>query len=199
MDQVPCLYGHASDHRSHTGRHVRMDAPAALDVSGKDNGGDMELSASAQRVQQTLNNRGVKLQVVELPASTRTAVEAAQAVGCDVGQIIKSIVFKGKRSERPILVIASGKNRVDEKRIEELIGEPLGKADADFVRQRTGYVIGGVPPVGHTERILTFIDEDLFQYELLWAAAGTPNAVFQLSPQDLSALADGTVTRIRQT
>lgn len=157
-----------------------------------------ELSASARRVQQALHDCGLQLQVVELPASTRTAIEAAQAVGCDVGQIIKSIVFKGKRSERPILVIASGRNRVDERRIEALIGEPLGKADADFVRQHTGFVIGGVPPVGHTEKIETFIDEDLYQYEHLWAAAGTPNAVFQLSPQDLSNISDGKTTRVKQ-
>jgi prolyl-tRNA editing enzyme YbaK/EbsC (Cys-tRNA(Pro) deacylase) len=170
-----------------------------LDVKGSGGETMTELSASAKKVQQALNDRKMELQVVELPASTHTAVEAAQAVGCDVGQIIKSLVFKGKRSERPILVIASGRNRVDEKRIENLIGEPLGKADADFVRQHTGYVIGGVPPVGHTEKIETFIDEDLFQYDLLWAAAGTPNAVFQLSPQDLCAISDGKVTTIKQS
>jgi len=157
-----------------------------------------ELSASALKVQQALNERGIKLQVVELPASTRTAVEAAQAVGCQLGQIIKSIVFKAKRSERPILVIASGSNRIDEKRIETLIDEPLGKADADFVRQHTGYVIGGVPPVGLAEKIITFIDEDLLQYKSLWAAAGTPNAVFQLSPEDLQVISDGKVTTIKQ-
>ena len=99
---------------------------------------------------------GLTLQVVELPGSTRTAVEAAQAVGCQVGQIVKSLIFKGKRSERPVLVVASGPNRVDERKIEALIGEPLGKADADFVRQRTGFVIGGVPPVGHTRAIGNF-------------------------------------------
>jgi prolyl-tRNA editing enzyme YbaK/EbsC (Cys-tRNA(Pro) deacylase) len=155
-----------------------------------------ELSPSAQKVQQALNARGVRLQVVELPGSTRTAVEAAQAVGCEVGQIIKSLVFKGKRSGRPVLVIASGGNRVNEKRIEALIGEPLGKADADFVRQRTGFVIGGVPPVGHSDKIETFIDEDLFGYDLLWAAAGTPHAVFQLSPEDLRVISDGKVIQI---
>ncbi len=122
------------------------------------------LSASARKVQQALQVLGLDLQVVELPGSTRTAVEAAQAVGCQVGQIVKSLVFKAKRSQRPILVVASGQNRVDERRIEALIGEPLGKADADFVRQQTGFVIGGVPPVGHAQRLETFIDEDLMQY-----------------------------------
>lgn len=155
------------------------------------------LSSSAQKVQQALNGLGVRLQVVELPGSTRTALEAAQAVGCQVGQIVKSLVFKAKRSERPILVIASGQNRVDEKRIEALIGEPLGKADADFVRQRTGFVIGGVPPVGHLEKLETYIDQDLLQFDELWAAAGTPHAVFRLKPAELLQMTGGQVADIK--
>jgi prolyl-tRNA editing enzyme YbaK/EbsC (Cys-tRNA(Pro) deacylase) len=158
-----------------------------------------ELSSSAQKVQQVLNVLGMSLQVVELPGSTRTAVEAAQAVGCQVGQIVKSLVFKAKRSERPILVIASGQNRVDEKRIEALIGEPLGKADADFVRQRTGFVIGGVPPVGHLEKLETYIDRDLLQFDQLWAAAGTPHAVFRLKPAELLNMTGGQVADIKLT
>jgi prolyl-tRNA editing enzyme YbaK/EbsC (Cys-tRNA(Pro) deacylase) len=154
------------------------------------------LSPSAQKVQRALEDLGFTLQVVELPASTRTAVEAAQAVGCQVGQIVKSLVFKGKRSGRPILVEASGVNRVDEKKLEALIGEPLGKADADFVRQVTGFVIGGVPPVGHAQPLETFIDRDLLQYETIWAAAGTPNAVFRLTPQDLVRMTGGKVVEI---
>ena len=110
-----------------------------------------ELSPSAQKVQAALQALGWQLQVVELPGSTRTAVEAAQSVGCQVGQIVKSLVFKGKRSGKPLLVVASGSNRVDERRLETLVGEPLGKADAEFVRERTGFAIGGVPPVGHAE------------------------------------------------
>ncbi len=157
-----------------------------------------KLTSSAQKVQQALKEMGVDLKVVELPDSTRTAVEAAQAVGCEVAHIIKSLVFKAKRSERPVLVIASGVNRVDEKRIEALIGEPLGKADAEFVRQHTGFVIGGVPPIGHNEPILTFIDEDLLDAEALWAAAGTPHAVFKLSPQDLLRICKGTVADVKQ-
>jgi prolyl-tRNA editing enzyme YbaK/EbsC (Cys-tRNA(Pro) deacylase) len=154
------------------------------------------LSSSAQKVQDALKALGLTLAVVELPGSTRTAVEAAQAVGCELGQIVKSLVFKGKRSERPILVIASGTNRVNEKAIEALIGEPLGKADADFVRQRTGFVIGGVPPVGHAERLEAFIDRDLLQYAEVWAAAGTPNAVFRLDPADLVKMTAGQVVDI---
>jgi prolyl-tRNA editing enzyme YbaK/EbsC (Cys-tRNA(Pro) deacylase) len=156
-----------------------------------------ELSSSAQKVQRALDQLGLRLQVVELPGSTRTAVEAAQAVGCEVGQIVKSLVFKTKRSGRPILVIASGQNRVDEKRLEALIGEPLGKADADFVRQRTGFVIGGVPPVGHQEKLVTFIDRDLLQFGELWAAAGTPHAVFRLKPAELLQMTGGQVADIK--
>ena len=159
---------------------------------------EKELSSSARKVQEALNALGMTLEVVELPGSTRTAVEAAQAVGCQVGQIVKSLVFKAKRSERPILVIASGQNRVDERRIETLIGEPLGKADADFVRQRTGFVIGGVPPVGHLERLTTFIDQDLSLYQEIWAAAGTPHAVFRLTPDDLLKITDGQVVVLKE-
>jgi len=156
-----------------------------------------ELSASARRVQQALQAAGFALQVVELPVSTRTAAEAAQAVGCEVGQIVKSLVFKTKRTDRPVLVLVSGANRVDERRLEALIGEPLGKADADFVRQQTGFVIGGVPPVGHTQKLLTFIDEDLLGYPYLWAAAGTPHAVFRLTPEQLVQLTQGQLAAIK--
>jgi prolyl-tRNA editing enzyme YbaK/EbsC (Cys-tRNA(Pro) deacylase) len=156
-----------------------------------------QLSASAQKVQNALSALGLTLQVVELPDSTRTAVEAAQAVGCQVGQIVKSLVFKAKRSERPILVIASGINRVDEKKIEALIGEPLGKADAEFVRLRTGFAIGGVPPVGHAEPLQTFIDADLLGYERVWAAAGTPHAVFELNPADFTRITGGQVVEVK--
>ena len=155
------------------------------------------LSSSARKVQEALNALGMSLEVVELPASTRTAPEAAQAVGCQVGQIVKSLVFKAKRSERAILVIASGANRVDERKIEALIGEPLGKADADFVRQQTGFVIGGVPPLGHSQPLETFIDEDLLQYEYVWAAAGTPHAVFKLNPGDLERMTGGRIMEIK--
>jgi prolyl-tRNA editing enzyme YbaK/EbsC (Cys-tRNA(Pro) deacylase) len=154
------------------------------------------LSPSAQKVQQALQVMGFALQVVELSDSTRTAAEAAQAVGCQVGQIVKSLVFKAKRSQRPVLVVASGANRVNEKAIEALIGEPLGRADADFVRQRTGFAIGGVPPVGHSERLETFIDDDLLQHAEIWAAAGTPNAVFRLTPDDLVRMTGGRVVKI---
>jgi len=156
----------------------------------------MSLSQSALKVQKALNAIGLQLEVVELPASTRTSQEAAQAIGCQVGQIAKSIIFQALTSHRPVMVIASGTNRVNEKIIEELIGDAIGKADADFVRQSTGYVIGGVPPVGHTEHIETFIDQDLLQYSAIWAAAGTPHAVFRLTPHDLQRMTGGMLVKI---
>jgi Cys-tRNA(Pro) deacylase len=156
-----------------------------------------ELSTSAQKVQDILNKQGFSCEVVELPDSTRTAVEAAQAVGCQVEQIVKSLIFKGKQSGKPILVVASGSNRVNEKRLGELAGEKIEKSNADFVRQHTGFVVGGVPPLGHVERIQTFIDEDLLQYVEIWAAAGTPHAVFRLTPNDLRTMTGGEVVSIK--
>ena len=156
----------------------------------------MTLSASAQKVQDALAELGMTLQVVELPGSTRTAVEAAQAVGCQVGQIVKSLVFRAAQSDRPVLVVASGANRVNETRLEPLLGEPIGKADADYVRQRTGFAIGGVPPLAHAEPLQIFIDQDLLQYREIWAAAGTPHAVFCLTPAELLKMTGGTVIQI---
>ena len=139
---------------------------------------------------------GFSLAVVELPDSTRTSLEAAQALGCQVGQIAKSIVFQAQTSHLPILVIASGSNRVNEKLIGNLLGEPISKADADFVRIHTGYAIGGIPPLGHTEKLETFIDQDLMQYTEIWAAAGTPHAVFRLTPDDLLRMTSGKVIQV---
>ena len=156
-----------------------------------------DLSTSARKVQDTLNAQGYSCQVVELPDSTRTAKEAAQAIGCRVEQIVKSLIFKGKQSDQPVLVVASGTNRVNEKRLGELAGEPITKADADFVRQHTGFAVGGVPPVGHIEQIKTFIDEDLLRYEEIWAAAGTPFAVFRLTPSDLQTMTGGQTVSIK--
>jgi prolyl-tRNA editing enzyme YbaK/EbsC (Cys-tRNA(Pro) deacylase) len=156
-----------------------------------------DLSSSARKVQEALNARGFSSQVVELPDSTRTAKEAAQAIGCGVEQIVKSLIFKGKQSNKPILVVASGPNRVNEKRLGQLAGEPIAKADADFVRQHTGFAVGGVPPLGHVEPIETFIDEDLLLYDEIWAAAGTPFAVFKLTPADLQEMTGGKTVSIK--
>ena len=155
------------------------------------------LSPSVQKVQDTIKNLGFSIEVVELEATTRTSAEAAQAVGCKVEQIAKSLVFQTGVSHRPILVIASGLNRVNEKKMGELISEPIGKADADFVRRHTGFAIGGVPPVGHLEKLEIFIDEDLLRYQEIWAAAGSPHAVFKLTPSDLVKMTGGRVTSVK--
>ena len=155
------------------------------------------LSPSAQRVQDALDAIGLRLEVVELSSSTRTSAEAAMAVGCDVAQIAKSLIFRTCETDRPVLVIASGANRVNEKRIAALMGEDICKANADYVREHTGFAIGGAPPVGHLEQIPTFIDEDLLQFREIWAAAGTPHALFKLSPEDLLRATSGKVITVR--
>ena len=154
------------------------------------------LSESAQKVQDALNRYGVSCEVVELPGSTRTAQEAAHAVGCRVEQIAKSLVFQGKTTKRPVLVVASGANRVNEKKLRDLLSEPVRKADADFVREHTGFAIGGVPPAGLAESMEVFIDEDLLKYEEIWAAAGTSHAVFKLTAADLVKITQGKVVTI---
>ena len=156
-----------------------------------------ELSQSAQKVQQALLAMNLPCMVVELPNSTRTAIEAAQAVGCQVGQIVKSLIFMGAESRRPILVVASGINRVDETHLALLAGEAIKKADAEFARAQTGFAIGGIPPVGLANQMSTFIDQDLLAYQSVWAAAGTPHAVFELDPAFLERMTGGTVTNIK--
>lgn len=159
---------------------------------------DINLSTSAKRVQDALNAFGVDCRVKELTESTRTAVEAANAVGCDVGQIVKSLVFKGKTSGKAVFAVVSGANLVDEKALSAIVGEKIGKADADFVRERTGFAIGGVAPVGHPEPLHTYIDEDLLGYDEIWAAAGTPNALFSLTPQQLREITSGEVVALKK-
>lgn len=157
---------------------------------------DQTLSASARRVQSALRLLGYTPQVVELPQSTRSASEAAQAIDCLVVQIVKTLIFRAVPSDRAIVVLASGVNRVDVTLVSAWLDETITKADADFVRQRTGFVIGGVPPIGYDHPLVTVIDRDLLQYKELWAAAGTPHAVFKLSPDDLVNMTGGTVLRI---
>jgi prolyl-tRNA editing enzyme YbaK/EbsC (Cys-tRNA(Pro) deacylase) len=150
-------------------------------------------SPSAQKVQAVL---GEDFQVLEFDESTRTAADAAAAIGCTVGQIAKSLIFRAKESGRPVLAIASGSVRVDEKRLSALLGEDIGRADAAFVREQTGFAIGGVPPVGHRTRPLIYIDETLLGFDSIWAAGGTPNSVFRLLPDDLVRLTGGTIAAI---
>jgi prolyl-tRNA editing enzyme YbaK/EbsC (Cys-tRNA(Pro) deacylase) len=128
---------------------------------------------------------------VNISRSTRTAREAAETIGCSVAQIAKSLVFKTQRTQRPIVVIASGVNRVNELALVDFIGEALEKAAAAFVLEKTGFVIGSVPPLGHLNPLLTFLDEDLRQYANVWAAAGSPSAVCQFTPDDLQLLTNG--------
>lgn len=158
---------------------------------------DQSLSKSAQTVQNALMQKGLEFKVIELSESTRTANDAANTIGCEVAQIVKSLLFKTKDTHKPILILASGINRVNEKIIESYVGEKILKADAEFTRDTTGFAIGGVPPVGHKQIIDTFIDEDLLQHEEIWAAAGTPNAVFGLHSSDLLKLTNGKVVSIK--
>ncbi len=148
---------------------------------------------SALKVQAVL---GPRFQVVEFEASTKTSADAAAAIGCTVAQIAKSVIFRTMQSDRAVLVVASGTNRVDEKKVASIIGEKVKSADADFVRAATGFVIGGVPPVGHAAPAVTLLDQDLRQYDTIWAAGGTPNAVFRLTWDDLTLLTGGTVADV---
>jgi prolyl-tRNA editing enzyme YbaK/EbsC (Cys-tRNA(Pro) deacylase) len=156
----------------------------------------MPLKPSAQKVQDALAARGFDLAVVELPDSARTAAEAAAAVGCRVEQIAKSMVFAARPSGRAVLVVASGGHRVDVAKVAALVGEKIEKPDAEFVREKTGFAIGGVPPVGHATPPVTIVDEDLLRLDELWAAAGHPHAVFKLTPAQLVALTGGTVASV---
>jgi prolyl-tRNA editing enzyme YbaK/EbsC (Cys-tRNA(Pro) deacylase) len=154
------------------------------------------LPESATRVQEHLKAQGSSARVVELPAGTLAAAEAARAIGCSVSQIAKSIVFRAAQSGRPVLVVASGSHRVDEAVIASLLGEPIQKASPDFVRESTGFAIGGVPPVAHQRPPVTFLDAHLLSLSTIWAAAGTPTTVFALTPEELVRLTGGRVASI---
>jgi Cys-tRNA(Pro) deacylase len=153
--------------------------------------------SSVERVRSALLAAGLATEIKEFDASTRTSADAAAAIGCDVSQIAKSLVFKVKESGKAVLVIASGTNRVDEKKLGALVGGKIGKADADFVRAETGFAIGGVAPVGYTGNVTLLIDADLQQYSEIWAAAGAPNAVFRLTPDDLVRVTGGKVADVK--
>ena len=156
-----------------------------------------QFSPSAQKIQDLLNSLGYNYTVIEHAESTRTAQEAADRAGCELGQIVKSLIFRGKTSDKPILVLTSGANRVDEKRISAYAGESIRRADADFVRAVTGFAIGGVPPIGHAEKMETYLDEDFLQYQVIWAAAGTPNAIFELKTGDLQKMTGGKIVQVK--
>lgn len=156
-----------------------------------------ESKGSVARVRDALVRFGLEAEIKEFDASTRTSADAAAAIGCQVAQIAKSVIFRAKGAGQPVLVIASGINRIDEKKLEAALGDKIGRADADFVRASTGFAIGGVAPVGHTGPVRIFIDQDLDQYAEIWAAAGSPNAVFRLTPADLRRVTGGTVIAVK--
>ena len=151
---------------------------------------------NAQRIQDILTAQGAGGPVQELAASTRTAAEAAAALGTTVAQIAKSLVFLA--GGQPVLVIASGVNRVSLEKLSRLLGEPVVRADAEAVKRHTGFPIGGVAPVGHASPLRILIDRDLFQYPELWAAAGTPNSVFRTSPDELERITGGEAADLRE-
>ena len=156
------------------------------------------LKPATRRVQEALATKGLSLEVREFPASTRTAEEAAAVIGCTVAQIAKSLIFRARESDRPLLAIVSGKNRADEGKLAALLGERIVRADAEFVRARSGFAIGGVPPVGHLEPPVTFLDSDLQAFDEIWAAAGTPNSVFRLTPHALAQITGAAFVDLRR-
>jgi prolyl-tRNA editing enzyme YbaK/EbsC (Cys-tRNA(Pro) deacylase) len=155
-----------------------------------------EIRSSADRVRQALAALGHDPEIREFAATTRTSADAAAAIGCTVGQIAKSLVFCAVGANRAVLIIASGANRVDENLVSRAVGDRIAKADATFVRDKTGFAIGGVAPVGHTEKPIILIDEDLLKHAEIWAAAGTPNAVFRLTPSALVSMTGGRVMAV---
>lgn len=153
--------------------------------------GSPELPVSAQRVQEALARLGIDSRVVELPVAARTSQQAAAALGVEVGRIAKSLVFRASASSRAVLVIAAGDRRVDERRLAEALGEPIERAAPEFVRQHTGFAIGGVAPLGHPQPLTTFVDASLRRFETVWAAGGTPHCVFPIAPAALLAASGG--------
>jgi prolyl-tRNA editing enzyme YbaK/EbsC (Cys-tRNA(Pro) deacylase) len=156
---------------------------------------DTALPDSAQRVASLLAGMGHDKPVVMLPASGKTSAEAAAGLGCSIAQIAKSIVFRRLSDDAAVMVVASGANRVDEAKVAAMVG-PLGKADAKFVRERIGYAIGGICPIGHAQKTVMLVDEDLLKLDSLWAAAGHPHAVFNLTPQQLLAMTEAPVADV---
>jgi prolyl-tRNA editing enzyme YbaK/EbsC (Cys-tRNA(Pro) deacylase)/mannose-6-phosphate isomerase-like protein (cupin superfamily) len=154
------------------------------------------LGRSSSRVAEELRRLGATAEVREMPESTRTATDAAAAVGCAVAQIVKSLVFRSVVSDEPVLVLVSGADRVDEALLAQVVGEAVEQATGKFVRERTGYAIGGVPPVGHAQPVVTYLDEHLLDHALVWAAAGTPRAVFCIAPAELVRITSARVVAV---
>ena len=153
---------------------------------------------TALRTAELLRDAGVDARVVEFDQPTRTSAEAAVAIGCSVAEIAKSIVFRGGDSGRAIVVVASGDNRVSEAKVAASVGEPLLRADAEFVRTATGYAIGGVAPIGHAQPVKLLLDVDLRRFAIVWAAAGTPFSVFPVTPDQLRSLTGADWADVKQ-
>ena len=162
-----------------------------------DNAKRSSLSPSAKKVQDLLLAQGYDCKVLEFVESTRTSAEAAERVGCTLGQIAKSLIFRGLKTNKAVLILTSGINRVNEGVMGRIAGEPIGRAEAEFVRAVSGFAIGGVPPIGHLQPMETYLDQDLLQYKTIWSAAGTPNAVFELTPEDLQKMTAGKVVKVK--
>jgi prolyl-tRNA editing enzyme YbaK/EbsC (Cys-tRNA(Pro) deacylase) len=157
----------------------------------------LDSHSGVRRVREALEERGFQPEVVELERTARSAADAADALGVRVEQIVKSLVFRGTRTGRPVLVLAGGANRVDESRLSDLLSEPVEMADAAYVREKTGFAIGGVPPVAHADRPEAFVDEDLLLESEVWASAGHTHVVFGLEPAELVRLTGGRVVTVR--
>ncbi|HEX2529982.1 MAG TPA: YbaK/EbsC family protein [Burkholderiaceae bacterium] len=158
---------------------------------------DNRLPDTAQRVADLLRELGHDKPVVMLPETGKTSAEAAAGLGCSVAEIAKSIVFRRLADDAAVMVVASGANRVDERKVAALVG-PLGKADARFVKERIGYAIGGVCPIGHVGQTVMLIDRNLLKFDSVWAAAGHPHAVFNLTPRQLLAMTGAPLADIAQ-
>jgi prolyl-tRNA editing enzyme YbaK/EbsC (Cys-tRNA(Pro) deacylase) len=156
------------------------------------------LPRGARRVRTALLDLGLPGDIHRLADSTRTAPEAAAAVGCELGAIVKSLVMRGVRTRAPVLALVSGDNRADVALIEAAVDEPVDRPDADYVREVTGYAIGGIPPIGHPHLLRTVMDEDLLRFETVWAAAGHPHAVFPIAPAALADAAGARVLRLAE-
>lgn len=151
------------------------------------------MSKSLKRVRAALDAAGLQTEIRETPLA-RTAQDAADALGCSVDQIAKSIIFRGETSGEAILFLTAGGNRVDPGKAAALAGESLGKANAELVRRQTGFAIGGVSPVGHLSPIRAFMDQRLLDFEIVWAAAGTPHHVFASEPSDLERVTSAQIS-----
>jgi len=154
------------------------------------------LNTSVRKVEKALKAHGLECKVMTMKETTRSAQDAANSLSCQVEQIVKSLVFMTKKTKKPILVLASGANRVNPKKIRNFLSEPIRMAAPDFVRSKTGFVVGGIPPLGHSSSLETFIDEDLLKYPEIWAAAGSSNTMFKLSPDDLQKITQGRVISV---